>query len=80
MAETEGLITDPITGVTADETGKRCGDEIFRKGIFFLSMRAAEENVAGNAKLTEINRKHLANRGNFFRLICTTDQAANFHF
>jgi hypothetical protein len=43
---------------------------IFKRSSFFLFIRAAEENVAGKTKLTEINSKHLAIRGIFFfRLI-----------
>jgi hypothetical protein len=42
---------------------------MFEKDAFFLSTRAAEENVAGKIKLTAINSKHLAIRGIFFSLI-----------
>ena len=48
---------------------ERSEDVMFEKEIFFLSTRAAEENVAGKIKLTAINSKHLAIRGIFFRLI-----------
>ena len=41
-------------------------DGIFKRSSFFLFIRAAEENVAGIAKLTDINNKHLAIRGAFF--------------
>jgi hypothetical protein len=56
---------------------KRDEEVMFEKVLFFLSTRAAEENVAGRTKLTAINRKHLADKGIFFRVICTADQAAN---
>ena len=52
-------------------------DEMFASALFLSYVRAADENVAGKIKLTEINSKHLAISGIFFfRLIGTTDQAA----
>jgi hypothetical protein len=52
-------------------------DATFERVVFFLLTRAADENVAGKIKLTEINRKHFAIKGILFvRRIYTTDQAA----
>ena len=59
--------------MTCDESE----EVMFKNAEFFLSTRAAEENVAGKIKLTEINSKTFNYQGYFFlRLICTADQAA----
>ncbi len=67
-----------IVEFSEDDMLRESGEDVmFENALFFLSTRAAEENVAGKTKLTAINRKHLANKGVFFRIICSADQAAN---
>ncbi len=46
---------------------ERSEEVIFEKEIFFLSTRAAEENVAGKIKLTAINSKLFSYQGYFFQ-------------
>jgi|GEM_PF-4153231 len=66
----DGILTGDEGMLLIEEGIPLLADGIFKRRSFFLSIRAAEENVAGKTKLMEINSKHFAIRGAlFFRLI-----------